>query len=170
MIDFELTEEHRALVQTVREFAQGEVAPHIKEWDEKQQFNRGVLDQMAALGLLGVCIPEEYGGAGFDYVSLGLVCEELEAVDTFLRVVMSVHTGLNSMSLYTWGTEEQKRKYLVPQAKGEKIATYGLTEPGAGSDVVGSRSTARREGDGWVLNGEKMWISLADVADNFLFF
>jgi glutaryl-CoA dehydrogenase (non-decarboxylating) len=170
MIDFDLNEEHRALVQTVREFAQGEVAPHIKEWDEKQQFNRDVLDKMAALGLLGVCIPEEYGGAGFDYISLGLVCEELEAVDTFLRVVMSVHTGLNSMSLYAWGTEEQKQKYLVPQAKGEKIATYGLTEPGAGSDVVGSRSTARRDGDGWVLNGEKMWISLADVADNFLFF
>ena len=170
MIDLELTEEHRALVRTVREFAQGEVAPHIKEWDEQQQFNRGVLDKMAELGLLGVCIPEEYGGAGFDYVSLGLVCEELEAVDTFLRVIMSVHTGLNSMTLYTWGTEEQKRKYLVPQAKGEKIATYGLTEPGAGSDVVGSRSTARREGDEWVLNGEKMWISLADVADNFLFF
>ena len=170
MIDFDLNEEHRALVQTVREFAQGEVAPHIKEWDEKQQFNRAALDKMAELGLLGVCIPEEYGGAGFDYVSLGLVCEELEAVDTFLRVIMSVHTGLNSMSLYAWGTEEQKRKYLVPQAKGEKIATYGLTEPGAGSDVVGARSTARRDGDGWVLNGEKMWISLADVADNFLFF
>jgi glutaryl-CoA dehydrogenase (non-decarboxylating) len=170
MIDFDLSEEHRALVQTVREFARGEVAPHIKEWDEKQQFNRAVLDKMGELGLLGVCIPEEYGGAGFDYVSLGLVCEELEAVDTFLRVVMSVHTGLNSLTLYAWGTEEQKRKYLVPQAKGEKIATYGLTEPGAGSDVVGSRSTARRDGDSWVLNGEKMWISLADVADNFLFF
>src|SRR5258707_13611295 len=125
---------------------------------------------MAALNLLGVCIPEEYGGAGFDYISLGLVCEELEAVDTFLRVVMSVHTGLNSLTLYTWGTEEQKQKYLVPQAKGDKLATYGLTEPGAGSDVVGARSTARREGDEYVLNGEKMWISLAGFADNFLFF
>lgn len=170
MIDFELTEDHKAIVQTVREFAAKEVAPHIKEWDEKQQFNRGVLDKMAELNLLGVCLPEELGGAGFDYVALGLVCEELEYTDTFLRVAMSVHTGLNCLTLYSWGTEEQKRKYLVPQAKGEKIATYGLTEPGAGSDVVGSRSTARREGDEWVLNGEKMWISLADVADNFLFF
>jgi glutaryl-CoA dehydrogenase (non-decarboxylating) len=125
---------------------------------------------MAELNLLGVCIPEEYGGAGFDYISLGLVCEELEAVDTFMRVVMSVHTGLNSLTLYVWGTEEQKQKYLVPQAKGEKLATYGLTEPGAGSDVVGARSTARREGSEWILNGEKMWISLADLADNFLFF
>jgi glutaryl-CoA dehydrogenase (non-decarboxylating) len=170
MIDFALTEDHQALVQTVREFAQKEVAPHIKEWDEQQHFEPSVLKSMASLNLLGVCIPEEYGGAGFDYISLGLVCEELEAVDTFMRVVMSVHTGLNSLTLYTWGTEEQKRKYLVPQAKGEKISTYGLTEPGAGSDVVGARSTARREGDEWVLNGEKMWISLADVADNFLFF
>src|ERR671916_364797 len=170
MIDFELTEDHKAIRQTVRDFATHEVAPRIKELDEKQQFDRSVLDKMAELNLLGVCIPEEYGGAGFDYVSLGLVCEELEAVDTFLRVVMSVHTGLNSMSLLTWGTEEQKRKYLEPQAKGERLATYGLTEPGAGSDVVGARSTARREGNEWVLNGEKMWISLANVADNFLFF
>ncbi len=170
MISFQLTEDHEALVQTVREFAQKEVAPYIKEWDEKQEFHREIFDKMAALNLLGVCIPEEYGGAGFDYVSLGLVCEELEAVDTFLRVAMSVHTGLNSLTLYTWGTEAQKQKYLTPQAKGEKLATYGLTEPGAGSDVVGSRSTARREGDEYVLNGEKMWISLADTADNFLFF
>ncbi|HVF55676.1 MAG TPA: acyl-CoA dehydrogenase family protein, partial [Pyrinomonadaceae bacterium] len=170
MIDFELTDDHKAIRQTVRDFATKEVAPRIKELDEKQQFDRSILDKMAELNLLGVCIPEEYGGAGFDYIALGLVCEELEAVDTFMRVVMSVHTGLNSLTLYAWGTEEQKQKYLMPQAKGEKIATYGLTEPGAGSDVVGSRSTARREGDEWVLNGEKMWISLADVADNFLFF
>ena len=170
MFGFQLSDDHDALVQTVREFAQKEVAPYIKEWDEKQEFHREIFDKMAELNLLGVCIPEQYGGAGFDYISLGLVCEELEAVDTFLRVAMSVHTGLNSLTLYTWGTEEQKQKYLVPQAKGEKLATYGLTEPGAGSDVVGARSTARREGDEYVLNGEKMWISLADLADNFLFF
>lgn len=170
MIDLKLTDDHEALIQTVREFAQKEVAPFIKEWDEKQYFERTVFEKMAELNLLGVCIPEQYGGAGFDYISLGLVCEELEAVDTFLRVAMSVHTGLNSLTLYTWGNEEQKQKYLVPQAKGEKLATYGLTEPGAGSDVVGARATARREGDEYILNGEKMWISLADTADNFLFF
>src|SRR5258707_7238528 len=170
MIDLQLTDDHEALVQTVREFAEQEVEHYIKEWDEKQEFHPEVFEKMGALNLLGVCIPEEYGGAGFDYISLGLVCEELEAVDTFLRVAMSVHTGLNSLTLYSWGTEEQKQKYLTPQAKGEKLATYGLTEPGAGSDVVGSRSTARREGDEYVLNGEKMWISLADTADNFLFF
>ncbi len=170
MIDFELTEDHIAIRNTVREFAANEIAPYIKEWDEKQHFSREVLDKMAELNLLGVCIPEQYGGAGFDYISLGLVCEELEYADTFARVVMSVHTGLNSMTIYSWGTEEQKQKYLVPQAKGEKIATFGLTEPGAGSDVAGSRSTALRDGDDWILNGEKMWISLGDVADNFLFF
>ena len=170
MIDFELSEEQLALQKTVREFCAGEVAPYIKEWDEKSYFEPRVFEKMAELGLLGVCIPEEYGGAGLDYVSLGLVCEELEACDTFLRVAMSVHVGLNSLSVYSWGTEEQKQKYLVPQAKGEKLATFGLTEPNAGSDVVGMRSTARRDGDDWILNGEKMWISLADVADNFLFF
>jgi glutaryl-CoA dehydrogenase (non-decarboxylating) len=170
VIDLELTEDHRALQATVREFAQGEVAPYIKEWDEKAYFEPRIFDQMAELGLLGVCIPEQYSGAGFDYISLGLVCEELEACDTFLRVAMSVHVGLNSLSIYSWGTEEQKQKYLVPQARGEKLATFGLTEPNAGSDVIGMRSTARRDGDDWILNGEKMWISLADVADNFLFF
>jgi glutaryl-CoA dehydrogenase (non-decarboxylating) len=123
---------------------------------------------MAALQLLGICLPEEYGGAGMDYISLGLACEELESVDTHLRVVMSVHVGLNSMTLWCWGTEEQKQKYLVPQAKGEKIATYGLTEPNAGSDAVGIQTTAVRKGDRYVLNGEKTWISLADVADHFL--
>ncbi|MDH3528192.1 MAG: acyl-CoA dehydrogenase family protein [Acidobacteriota bacterium] len=169
-MNFDLTEEQTALENTVREFVQGEVAPHIKEWDEKQHFEKSVFTKMAELGLLGVCIPEEYGGAGFDYVSLGLVCEELEACDTFLRVVMSVHVGLNSLSLLTWGTEEQKQKYLVPQAKGEKLSTFGLTEPNAGSDVIGMKSTARRDGDDWILNGEKMWISLGNTADNFLFF
>ncbi|MGE3467161.1 MAG: acyl-CoA dehydrogenase family protein [Pyrinomonadaceae bacterium] len=170
MIEFELTEEHKALQATVREFVAGEVAPYIKEWDEKSHFERSVFDKMADLGLLGVCIPEQYGGAGFDYISLGLVCEELEACDTFLRVAMSVHVGLNSLSVYSWGTEEQKQKYLVPQAKGEKLATFGLTEPNAGSDVVGMRSYARRDGDDWILNGEKMWISLGNTADHFLFF
>jgi glutaryl-CoA dehydrogenase (non-decarboxylating) len=170
VIDLSLSEEHIALQQTVKEFCQGEVAPHIKEWDEKQYFEPSVFKKMAELGLMGVCIPEQYGGAGFDYVSLGLVCEELEACDTFLRVAMSVHVGLNSLSVYSWGTEEQKQKYLVPQAKGEKIATFGLTEPNAGSDVIGMKSNAHRDGDDWILNGEKMWISLADVADHFLFF
>ena len=103
-----------------------------------------------------------------DYICLGLASEELEYVDTSLRVIMSVHAGLNCLSLLTWGTEDQKQRYLVPQAQGTKIATYGLTEPAAGSDARGIQTTAVKKGDRYVLTGEKMWISLADVADNFL--
>ena len=168
MIDFELSEEHRAVEQAVREWAAGEVAPKIHDLDREHRFERGFLKGMADLHLLGICIPEQYGGAGMDYISLGLVSEELEYVDTHLRVIMSVHVGLNCMTLMCWGNEQQKKKYLVPQAKGEKIATYGLTEPNAGSDAVGIQSTAVRKGDRYVLNGEKVWISLADVADHFL--
>jgi glutaryl-CoA dehydrogenase (non-decarboxylating) len=167
-MDLELGEEHAALVDTVREWAGREVAPRIHDLDRAHRFEPGFLRQMAELQLLGVCLPEEYGGAGMDYVSLGLACEELEYVDTHLRVVMSVHVGLNSMTLWCWGSEEQKRKYLVPQAQGKKIATYGLTEPNAGSDAVGIQTTAVRRGDRYVMNGEKIWISLADVADHFL--
>ena len=168
MIDLELTEEHEALVDTLRGWGQREVAPKIHDLDRQHRFERDFLRQMADLQLLGVCIPEELGGAGMDYISLGLACEELEYLDTHLRVIMSVHVALNSMTLWCWGTPEQKRKYLLPQAKGEKIATYGLTEPNAGSDAVGIQTTAVRKGDRYVLNGEKIWISLADVADNFL--
>ena len=125
---------------------------------------------MAELGLLGCSVPAEYGGAGMDYISLGIISEELEYVDTSLRVIMSVHAGLNCLSLLTWGTEDQKQRYLVPQAQGTKIATYGLTEPSAGSDVRGIQTVAVKHGDRYVLTGEKMWISLADVADNFLVF
>ena len=133
MIDLEFTEEHKALQQTIREFVKGEVNPYIKEWDEKSYFEPRIFKQMADLGLLGVCIPENYGGAGFDYISLGIACEELEASDTFLRVVMSVHVGLNSLSLYTWGTDEQKQKYLVPQAKGQ--TGWRLLHPERRKDV-----------------------------------
>src|SRR3990170_3038245 len=168
MTDFDLTEDHLAVEHMVRDFARAEVAPHIQENDAKKHFDRSILPKMAELNILGICIPEEYGGAGMDYISLGLACEELEYVDTHLRVLMSVHVGLNSMTLLAWGTEDQKRRYLVPQAKGEKIASYGLTEPNAGSDAVGIETTAVKKGDRYVLNGEKMWISLADVADHFL--
>jgi glutaryl-CoA dehydrogenase (non-decarboxylating) len=170
MIDFELSEEHRILEQTVRDWGAREVAPRIRDLDREHKFDRGVLPQMAKLGLLGVSVPAQYGGAGMDYISLGLVSEELEYVDTSLRVIMSVHAGLNCLTLLTWGTEDQKQRYLVPQAQGQKIATYGLTEPAAGSDVRGIQTVAVKKGDRYLLTGEKMWISLADVADNFLVF
>jgi glutaryl-CoA dehydrogenase (non-decarboxylating) len=170
MLNFELTDEQRLLEQSVREWAGREVAPRIRELDRAHTFDRGVFPQMAALGLMGISVPEQYGGAGMDYICLGLASEELEYVDTSLRVIMSVHVGLNCLSLLTWGTEDQKQRYLVPQAQGTKIATYGLTEPSAGSDARGIQSVAIRKGDRYILTGEKMWISMADVADNFLVF
>src|SRR6185295_9445957 len=170
MMDFELTEDQRLLEQSVREWGNREVAPRIRELDREHRFDRNILPQMAELGLLGCSVPVEYGGAGMDYVSLGIVSEELEYVDTSLRVIISVHAGLNCLSLLTWGTEDQKQRYLVPQAQGHKIATYGLTEPSAGSDVRGIQTVAVKKGDRYVVSGEKMWISLADVADNFLVF
>src|SRR2546421_9469404 len=164
MIDVSLTEEQHLLEETVREWATREVAPHIRDNDRQHYFDRDrILGGMARLGLLGVSVPAEYGGAGMDYICLGLASEELEYVDTSLRVIMSVHAGLNCLSLLTWGTEAQKKKYLVAQAHGTKIAGYGLTEPSAGSDVRGMQSTAVRKGDRYVLNGEKSWVSLADV-------
>jgi glutaryl-CoA dehydrogenase (non-decarboxylating) len=170
MLDFDLTEEQRLLEQSVREWGAREVQPRIKELDREHRFDRGILPQMAELGLLGASVPTEYSGAGMDYISLGLISEELEYLDTSLRVIMSVHAGLNCLTLLTWGTEAQKQKYLVPQAQGKKIATYGLTEPAAGSDVRGMQTVAVKKGDRYHLTGEKMWISLADVADNFLVF
>ncbi len=178
--DMFLNEEHELLRKTVRDFAEKEVAPHIREWDrtgavahegpETRAHIRPIIKRMADLGLLGICFPTSLGGAGMDYLALAVVCEELERVDSSLRVVLSVHTGLNSMTIFQWGTEEQKQKYLVPQAKGEKIAAYGLTEPDSGTDAGAMRATARREGDHYILNGEKIWISLADIADHFIVF
>src|SRR5512144_3386231 len=135
-MDFSLNEEHLQARKMVRDFVQKEVTPTIRDWDRKQEMNPATLPRMAELGILGICIPVRYGGQGFDYITLGLVCEELERADTTLRVVMSVHMGLNSMALLQWGTEEQKQRFLTPQARGEKYAMFGLTEPGVGSDVA----------------------------------
>src|SRR5439155_17034689 len=168
MINFDLSDEQRLLEQSIREWAGREVAPRIHDLDREHRFDRRVFPQMAELGLLGISVPQEYGGASMDYISLGVASEELEYVDTSLRVIMSVHAGLNCLSLLTWGTEDQKQRYLVPQAQGKKIAGYGLTEPGAGSDVRAMQSTAVKTGSRYLLSGEKSWISLADVADNFL--
>ncbi|MGE3177632.1 MAG: acyl-CoA dehydrogenase family protein [Vicinamibacterales bacterium] len=168
-MDFDLNDEQRLLEQTVREWGAREIAPRIRDLDRQHRFDRDrILGGMASLGLLGVSVPAEYGGAGMDYICLGLASEELEYVDTSLRVIMSVHAGLNCLTLLTWGSEALKQKYLVPQAQGRKIAGYGLTEPGAGSDVRAIQSTAVRRDGVYVLNGEKSWISLADVADHFI--
>lgn len=169
-MDFLFSEEHEMVRRMVREFAAREIAPNVKEFDRKQTFDPGLLPKMAEQGLLGICLPVRYGGAGMDYITLGIASEELEYVDTSARVVMSVHVALNSLGVFQWGTAEQKERFLVPQAMGEKIACFCLTEPDAGTDVQAMRSTARRDGDNYVLNGEKVWISLAGVADHFLVF
>jgi glutaryl-CoA dehydrogenase (non-decarboxylating) len=171
MMNFELNEELKLLERSIREWGAREVAPRIRDLDREHRFDKAlIIGGMKSLGLLGISVPPQYGGAGMDYLALGIASEELEYVDTSLRVIMSVHAGLNCLSLLTWGTEAQKQKYLVPQAQGEKLATYGLTEPSAGSDARGIQTTAVRKGDGWILNGEKMWISLGDVADHFMVF
>src|SRR6202795_1094102 len=170
MVDFQLSDETRLVQQSARAFAEAEILPHIREWDEKGEVHREVFAKMAEQGFLGAPIPEAYGGSGMDYISFAILCEELERADTAFRVVQSVHVGLNSLALLQWATEEQRRRWLVPQAKGEKLATFGLTEPGVGTDAANLATTARRDGDSYVLNGSKMWISLADVADNFLVF
>ncbi|MFC3041247.1 acyl-CoA dehydrogenase family protein [Virgibacillus xinjiangensis] len=169
-MNFEFTEEQQMLRQTVRNFTDKEIMPYIAEWDREGQFDSSILPKLAELGLMGVCIPEEYGGSGMDYNSLAIVCEELERGDTAFRTAVSVHTGLNSMTLLQWGNEEQKKKYLTPQAKGEKIGAFCLTEPGAGSDVASMQTTAVKDGDHYILNGQKTWISLCDIADHFLVF
>ena len=169
MIDFTLSDEHRLLEQSIREWGAQNVAPFIRENDRAHRFDRDrILGGMAKLGLLGISVPQEYGGAGMDYIALGVASEELEYLDTSLRVIMSVHAGLSCLTLLTWGSEPQKQRYLVPLAQGKKISGYGLTEPGAGSDARAIQTAAVKRGDRYVLNGEKSWISLADVADHFL--
>jgi glutaryl-CoA dehydrogenase (non-decarboxylating) len=170
MMSFDFTDEQELLRKTVRSFVDKEIMAHIKEWDENQHFETSILTRLADIGLMGVCIPEQYGGSGMDYNSLAIVCEELERGDTAFRTAVSVHTGLNSMTLLQWGNEVQKQKYLVPQSKGQRVGAFGLTEPNAGSDVAAMQTTARDAGDHYVLNGSKTWISLCDVADHFLVF
>ena len=164
-MDFGLSDEHHMVQRMVRDFAVKEVAPTIQEQDRLGEMAPHVIPRMAELGILGISIPVKYSGQGMDYISLGLACEELEAVDTSLRVVISVHNGLTCLTLLQWGTEEQKNKFLVPLAKGEKIGCGAFTESGAGSDFAHIQATGKIDGSSYILNGEKMWISLASVAD-----
>ncbi|WCK56803.1 acyl-CoA dehydrogenase family protein [Aneurinibacillus sp. Ricciae_BoGa-3] len=169
-MNFALTEEQEAVKKLVRTFVDREIIPFIQEWDATGHFEVEIMKRLADLQLMGVCIPEEYGGSGMDYNTLAIVCDELERGDTAFRTAVSVHTGLNSMTLLQWGDEFHKQKYLIPQARGEKIGAFGLTEPNAGSDVAAMQTTARRVGNDYIINGSKTWISLCDVADHFLIF
>ena len=170
MIDLELSPDQELLVQTVREYMAREFAPKIDELDRQHTYDPDTFPKLAEIGLTGICFPEEYGGSGMDYISLGLASEELEYVDTSYRTILSVHIGLCACGIYIWGSEEQKQRFLKPLASGQKFGAFGLTEPNAGSDVAGMKSTARRDGDSYILNGEKTWISYANCADTFLVF
>ena len=169
-MDFELTAEHKMIRDMVYDFARKEILPIIKDYDARHEYPMELVPKMGEMGFMGVCLPVKYGGAGMDYISLGLVSEGLEWADSSVRETIAVHLALHAMPIFQWGTEEQKQRWLPDLATGRKLACFGLTEPGAGSDVAGMSSRARREGDVYILNGEKMWITLADVADRFLVF
>ena len=170
MIDFSFSDEHRSVSALVREFCAREVLPGIRERDRNSEYDPDLIPKMAKADIFGLCFPAKYGGLGMDYTSLGLASEEAEYADTSVRVILSVHVGLVSLSILTWGTEALKSKYLPDLICAKRIGAFGLTEPNVGSDVVGLRTTADQDGDSFILNGEKMWISLADVADTFLVF
>jgi butyryl-CoA dehydrogenase len=164
-MDFDLTEEQHMIQDTIRKFAKEEIAPVASENDKKAQFPRDIFQKLAELGFMGTPIPEEYGGAGFDYISHAIVAEEIGRVDSSLRGTYSVQVSLVELPIFKFANEEQKKKYLPKLTSGECIGCYGLTEPNSGSDPASMISTAKEEGDHYVLNGQKTWITNAGIAD-----
>jgi alkylation response protein AidB-like acyl-CoA dehydrogenase len=164
-LDFSLSEEQQLLKKTVREFAESELAPHAREWDEKQEFPRSVFQKLGELGLMGVVWPAEYGGSGLTTLDYAIVMEELSRVDAGVALSVAAHNSLCSGHIFLAGSEAQKKKYLVPLAKGEKVGCWGLTENSAGSDAGGTKTVAVRDGGSWVLNGSKTFITNGRIAD-----
>ena len=164
-MDFTFTDEQNHLRKTVREFADGEIAPHVMEWDEASRFPVEILPKLAEMGLMGIIFPEQYGGAGLGYIEYATAIEELARVDGSVGLFVAAHNSLCSNHIYKFATEEQKRKYLVPLAEGKKLGAWSLTEPEAGSDAGGTRTTAVRDGKGWVLNGSKTFTTNGHYAD-----
>jgi len=164
-VDFTFTDEQNHLRKSVREFAEGEIAPHVMEWDECSHFPLELLPELAEMGLLGVIFPEEYGGAGLGYIEYSTVIEELSRVDGSIGLTVAAHNSLCTNHIYKFADEEQKRKYLVPLAQGQKLGAWSLTEPEAGSDAGGTRTTAVRDGKHWVLNGAKTFTTNGHFAD-----
>jgi alkylation response protein AidB-like acyl-CoA dehydrogenase len=164
-MEFELTEEQKQIKTSVREFAESEIAPHVMEWDESQHFPEELLPKLADLGLLGVLFPEEYGGAGMGYVEYATIIEELSRVDGSIGISVAAHNSLCSNHIYKFGSESQRAKYLTPLASGKHLGAWGLTEPGAGSDASGTKTTAVRTEGGWIVNGSKNFITHAIHAD-----
>ncbi|USK33775.1 acyl-CoA dehydrogenase [Bacillus sp. F19] len=167
---FKLSDEHEMIRKMVRDFAKNEVEPTAAERDEEERFDRELFDKMAELGLTGIPWPEEYGGIGSDYLAYVIAIEELSRVCASIGVTLSAHTSLAGWPVFKFGTEEQKQKYLKPMAQGEKIGAYGLTEPGSGSDAGGMRTTAKLNGDHYVLNGSKIFITNGGIADTYIVF
>ncbi len=164
-MDFKLTEEHLLIKQTVRDFAEKEIAPRAEEIDATDQFPADIFQRMAELGLLGIPFAEAYGGAGGDYLSLLIALEEIARVSGSVAIILDAHTSLCCEPIYLFGTEAQKQKYLLPLARGEKIGAFGLTEPHAGSDAGATRTRAVRDGDEWVINGQKLFITNGSIDD-----
>ena len=164
-IGFALTEEQEAVRAMVRDFARSEIAPHVKEWDEAQVFPRGVMAKLGELGMLGVLVPEEWGGAGLSYMDYIHVVDELSRVDGSIGLSVAAHNSLCTNHLWLFGDEAQKRKWVTPLAQGKLIGAWGLTEAEAGSDSAGTKTTAVRDGDAWVLNGSKNFITHGSVGD-----
>ena len=169
-MEFELSEEQKQIKMSVREFAEAEIGPHVLEWDEAQHFPIELQPKLAGLGLTGILFPEKYGGAGMGYVEYATVIEELSRVDGSVGISVAAHTSLCSNHIYEFGTEQQKQKYLVPLARGERLGAWGLTEPGAGSDASGTRTAAVRKDGGWIVNGSKNFITHAIHADTCVAF
>jgi alkylation response protein AidB-like acyl-CoA dehydrogenase len=169
-MDFDLTDEQELIRATAREFTDKEVVERSRENARDHHFDLGLVQKVAAQGYLGAIVPQEYGGAGLDYVSYGLIVEEIGRGDSALRTVISVQTSLVCSAILKWGTEEQKRRYLPRLCSGEWLGCFGLTEPESGSDAASLRTRARRSDSGWVLNGSKMWISMGNHARVALIF
>ncbi len=167
-MEFELTEEQKLLQQIVRDFSQKMIAPGARERDSKGEFPRELFKEMAGMGIMGMVIPEEYGGAGLDYISYSIVLEELARVDGAVALSVSAHNSLCTNHIYSFGTEEQRKRFVAPLARGEKLGAWGLTEPVSGSDAASLQTTAVLKGNRWVLNGEKVLITHGSVADIYV--
>src|SRR6478735_2490932 len=169
-MDFELTADQRAIQTVTRELAEADIAPNAADWDHEHRFPDELIPKLAELGLLGVCVPEEYGGAGADFLSYVLVLEELSRADAGVGVTVAVHTSATTLPILAFGTDEQRARFVPALARGEQLGAFALTEPGSGSDAGSLRTTATPDGDGWVLNGSKQWITNGSRAGTFVLF
>jgi alkylation response protein AidB-like acyl-CoA dehydrogenase len=164
-VEFAFTDEQNQLRRSVREFAEGEIAPHVMEWDEASRFPSEIMPKLGEMGLLGVIFPEEYGGAGLGYIEYVIAIEELSRIDGSVGIIIAAHNSLCSNHIYKFGSEAQKKNFLTPLAQGKKLGGWSLTEPEAGSDAGGTRTTAQREGQNWIINGSKTFCTNGHYAD-----